>query len=138
MIVGLAQMSKGTEEAEPKLHVLVVDDDDDIRFLIAKILRNEGYYVTEAASAGDAEAAALFQTPDLILMDIGMPEVDGLSAVWRFRERKELQAVPVVIVSAYDSFDLRAEAAAEGCIGYLTKPLDPGVLKSVVGQALRS
>lgn len=131
-------MKTGTEEVESKLNVLVVDDDDDIRFLIAKILRNEGYCVLEAASALDAEAAALLQTPDLILMDIGMPEVDGLSAVWRLRERKELQEVPVIIVSAYDSFDLRAEAAAEGCIGYLTKPLDPAVLKFVVSQALRS
>ncbi|MGI8734302.1 MAG: response regulator [Pyrinomonadaceae bacterium] len=131
-------MKTGTEQAGPKLNVLVVDDDDDIRFLIAKILRDEGYCVCEAASALDAEAAALLQTPDLILMDIGMPEVDGLSAVWRLRERKELQEVPVIIVSAYDSFDLRAEAAAEGCIGYLTKPLDPAVLKFVVSQALRS
>lgn len=131
-------MSTGAEEVGRKLNVLVVDDDDDIRFLIAKILRNEGYCVLEAASALDAEAAALLQTPDLILMDIGMPEVDGLSAVWRLRERKELQEVPVIIVSAYDSFDLRAEAAAEGCIGYLTKPLDPAVLKFVVSQALRS
>ena len=131
-------MKTGTEEVESKLNVLVVDDDDDIRFLIAKILRNEGYCVLEAASALDAEAVALLQTPDLILMDIGMPEVDGLSAVWRLRERKELQEVPVIIVSAYDSFDLRAEAAAEGCIGYLTKPLDPAVLKFVVSQALQS
>ena len=69
-------------------------------------------------------------------MDIGMPELDGLSAVWRMRERPELAEVPVVIVSAYDSFDLRAEATAEGCIGYLTKPVDPDVLRSKVREIL--
>ncbi|MBA3515420.1 MAG: response regulator [Pyrinomonadaceae bacterium] len=121
-----------------KLTVLVVDDDDDLRFLIAEILRKEGYCVTEAASAREAEEAALIQTPDLVLMDIGMPGEDGLSAVWRMREHPELAEVPVVIVSAYDSFDLRAEAAAEGCRAYLTKPLDPVVLKSMLGEILRS
>lgn len=119
-----------------QLKILVVDDDEDIRFLIAKILSKEGYCVSEAASAIEAEAVALSQTPDLILMDIGMPELDGLSAVWRMRERPELSEVPVVIVSAYDSFDLRAEATAEGCKGYLTKPVDPDVLRSKVREIL--
>lgn len=121
-----------------KLHVLVVDDDDDIRFLMAQILRNEGYCVTEAASGREAEELALVQTPDLVLMDIGMPGEDGLTSVWRLRGRPELAEVPVVIVSAYDSYDLRAEAAAEGCIGYLTKPLDPVVLRFKVDEILRS
>jgi CheY-like chemotaxis protein len=128
-----------TEEAPAtKPSVLVVDDDEDIRFLTAEFLRKEGYRVTEAGSAGEAEAAALIQTPDLVLMDIGMPGVDGLSAVWHMRQHPELADVPVVIVSAYDSFDLRAEAAAEGCKGYLTKPLDAALLKSIVSKILRS
>ncbi len=120
------------------LNILVVDDDDDLRFLMAKILRDEGYSVTEAASAREADEVARSQTPDLVLMDIGMPEEDGLSAVWRMREHPELAQVPVVIVSAYDSYDLRAEAAAEGCKAYLTKPLDPDSLTSVVGEILGS
>jgi two-component system, cell cycle response regulator DivK len=120
------------------LKILVVDDDDDLRFLMAKILRDEGYSVSEAASAREADEVALSQTPDLVLMDIGMPEEDGLSALWRIREHPELAQVPVVIVSAYDSYDLRAEAAAEGCKAYLTKPLDPDSLTSVVGEILGS
>lgn len=120
------------------LKILVVDDDDDLRFLMAKILRDEGYCVSEAASAREADEVALSQTPDLVLMDIGMPEEDGLSAVWRMREHPALARVPVVIVSAYDSYDLRAEAAAEGCKAYLTKPLDPDSLTSVIGEILGS
>ena len=121
---------------EKLLKILVVDDDDDIRSLLAKILRKEGYCVIEASNAAAAETAALSEIPDLVLMDIGMPEVDGLTAVWRMRERPELAEVPVVIVSAYDSFDLRAEATAEGCKGYLTKPLDPELLISKVHDIL--
>jgi CheY-like chemotaxis protein len=127
-----------TTPESSKLNVLVVDDEDDIRFLIAQILRNEGYRVTEAASAEEAEDAALIHTPDLVLMDIGMPGVDGLSAVWRMREHPELANVPVVIVSASDAFDLRAEAAAQGCKGYLTKPFDPAAIRSIAGEILRS
>jgi CheY-like chemotaxis protein len=122
---------------EGKLRILVVDDDDDIRFMLAKILNKEGYCVTEAANAAAAEIAALGEIPDLVLMDIGMPEVDGLTAVWRMRERPELAEVPVVILSAYDSFDLRAEATAEGCKAYLTKPLDPDMLISKLREILR-
>jgi CheY-like chemotaxis protein len=127
-----------TTPESSKLNVLVVDDEEDIRFLMAEILRSEGYRVTEAASAEEAEKAALIQTPDLVLMDIGMPGVDGLSAVWRMREHPELVDVPVVIVSANDAFDLRAEAAAQGCRGYLTKPLDLALLRSIAVEILRS
>ena len=121
---------------EKQQRILVVDDDDDIRLLLAKILRKEGYRVIEVSNAAAAETAALNETPDLVLMDIGMPGVDGLTAVWSMRERPELAEVPVVIVSAYDSFDLRAEATAEGCKGYLTKPLDPEMLISKVHEIL--
>lgn len=120
------------------LKILVVDDDDDMRFLMAEVLRNQGYCVTEAASAWEARKVVLGQIPDLVLMDIGMPGEDGLSAVWRMREDPRLTLVPVVIVSAYDSYDLRAEAAAEGCKAYLTKPLDPDSLTSVVGEILET
>ncbi len=122
---------------ERKLRILIVDDDDDTRFMLAKILHKEGYRVIEAGNAAAAETAALGETPDLVLMDIGMPEVDGLTAVWRMRERPELAEVPVVILSAYDSFDLRAEATAEGCQAYLTKPLDPDILISKLREILR-
>lgn len=131
-------MVTGTQANASKLSILVVDDDDDIRLLIAAILRNEGYGVTEAAGAGEAEQLALLETPDLILMDIGMPGMDGLSAIWRMREHPDLAETPIVIVSAHDSFDLRAEADAEGCKGYLTKPVDPNTLKSIVREILQS
>lgn len=111
---------------------MVVDDDEDIRSLMSRLLRNKGFLVIEAATATEAEAEALKRIPELILMDLSMPGTDGLSAIWRLRRQAETANIPVVIVSAHDAFDLRAEATAAGCLGYLTKPVDVVELMSVV------
>lgn len=112
--------------------IMVVDDDDDIRYLLSQFLRAEGYLVTEAGTAKEAEQSALLHTPQLILMDLSMPGTDGLSAIWNIRKQPEMATVPIIIVSAHDAFDLRAEAAAAGCCGYLTKPLDTAQLKTMI------
>jgi CheY-like chemotaxis protein len=125
------------EPTLPVPNVLIVDDDDDIRSLMSALLRRDGYSVIEASNGAEAERAALNRTPQLILMDIGMPGQDGLSTVWRIREHPEIANVPVVIISAYDSFDLRAEAAAEGCRGYLAEPFDPEELSALVREILQ-
>lgn len=116
--------------------IMVVDDDDDIRFLLTQFLRTEGYSVIEAATAREAEVKALKHAPQLILMDLSLPGSDGLSAIWNIRKQPEMATVPIIIVSAHDAFDLRAEAAAAGCRGYLTKPLDTTDLKTMIQSVL--
>ena len=118
--------------------ILVVDDDDDIRLLIAQLLRLQGYSVTEAGSASEAERSVLDNPPHLILMDLSMPGTDGLSSIWNIRKEPGMATVPIIIISAYDAFDLRAEAAAAGCCGYLTKPLDPDQLKTTIRLVLET
>ena len=118
--------------------ILIVDDDDDIRSLMAQLLRPQGYSVTEAGSASEAEASVLKNPPQLILMDLSMPGTDGLSSIWNIRKQPGMATVPIIIVSAHDAFDLRAEAAAAGCCGYLTKPLDPDQLKATIRSVLES
>jgi two-component system, cell cycle response regulator DivK len=118
--------------------IMVVDDDDDIRLMIAQLLRSQGFSVIEAGSAAQAETRVLENPPHLILMDLRMPGTDGLSAIWNIRQQPEMATVPIIIVSAYDAFDLRAEATAAGCCGYLTKPVDPDQLKTMVGSVLES
>lgn len=118
--------------------ILVVDDDDDIRLLISQLLHSQGYSVTEAASASEAEASVLENPPQIILMDLSMPGTDGLSTIWNIRKQPKMATVPIIIVSAYDAFDLRAEAAAAGCCGYLTKPLDPEQLTTMITSVLDS
>jgi DNA-binding response OmpR family regulator len=115
---------------------MVVDDDDDIRFMMSEALRKSGYIVTEAASAKEAEQKALQEVPHLILLDINMPGTDGMSLLWNIRKRQEMAEVPVVIVSAYDALDLRAEAAAAGCKGYITKPVGIEELRELVRSVI--
>jgi CheY-like chemotaxis protein len=116
--------------------ILVVDDDEDLRAMVEVILRGRGYRVVGAASGVEAFDLAMIEPPDLVLMDIGMPDVDGLSTIWRMREDPTLAETPVVIVTAYDSYDLRAEAASAGCKSFLTKPFEPNQLREVVRQIL--
>ncbi len=118
--------------------IMVVDDDDEVRLLIMRMLQIEGYRQVGAASGAEAHQRALDDTPDLILMDIGMPRMDGLTVLWKMREQPELAHVPVIIISAYDSYDLRGEAASAGCQGYLTKPIDPADLEAMVRRVLES
>lgn len=118
--------------------ILVADDYENNRFLTANLLQRQGYRVIEAADGEQAVELALSKLPHLILMDIGMPRMDGLSALWRLRSEPELAEVPVVIVSAYDSYDLRAEATSAGCKGYLTKPIDADQLRTLVRAILQS
>lgn len=117
--------------------ILVVDDDRDIRLLVSRLLASQGYEVAEAAGADEAERIALRRRPSLILMDVGMPDRDGLSALWGMRGRPELSGVPCVVLTAYDSYDLRAEAAGAGCRAYLTKPIDFEELLATVVEVLR-
>ena len=125
-----------TNVSDVKRQIMVVDDDDDIRLLLSSFLRAEGYSVIEAATADEAEAYALKHAPQLILMDLSLGGSDGLSAIWNIRRQPGMATVPIVIVSAHDAYDLRAEAAAAGCREYLTKPLDVIDLKKTIQSIL--
>jgi CheY-like chemotaxis protein len=131
-------MSNLNDAIEAAPRIMVVDDDDDIRLLLTQFLRSEGYSVVQAATAKEAETNALKHIPQLILMDLSMPGADGLSAIWNIRKQPEIGNVPIIIISAYDAFDLRAEAAAAGCRGYLTKPLDTTELKTMIQSVLEN
>jgi CheY-like chemotaxis protein len=120
------------------LTILVVDDDEDLRVLVMRLLQLEGYRLIGATSGVQARQRALEESPDLVLMDIGMPGMDGLTALWKMREDAELAHVPVIILTAYDSYDLRAEAASAGCQDYLVKPFDPADLTAMIERVLQS
>ena len=79
---------------------------------------------------------AMREIPDLILMDLSLPQVDGLSATRQIRAVPALSDVPIVAVSAHDSADFHAEALASGCNEYVTKPIDFGQLEAVIKSLL--
>jgi CheY-like chemotaxis protein len=104
--------------------VLVVEDFEDNRFMMRRLLEMSGYRVVEAVNGNQAVEAAASEQPDIILMDLSLPQLDGLAATRRIREQQGTRRVPIVAVSAHDSADFHAEALAAGCNEYVTKPID--------------
>jgi len=104
--------------------VLVVEDFEDNRFMMRRLLEMSGYRVVEAVNGNQAVEAAERERPDIILMDLSLPMLDGLAATRRIRAHDGLSKVPIVAVSAHDSADFHAEALAAGCNEYVTKPID--------------
>ena len=89
-----------------------------------------------AADGREAIETALAARPDLILMDLHMPRLDGLAATARLRAHSELEAVPIIAVTAFDTYGIREAALEAGCQDYLLKPLDPGALERALRGAL--
>jgi two-component system cell cycle response regulator DivK len=95
-----------------------------------------GYRVVTATNGADALNVAKLARPDLILMDIAMPQQDGLAATRRIREEAELQDVPVVALTAFDTDGFRQAAFDAGFNGYLTKPIDFDRLRNLMAKLL--
>lgn len=112
--------------------ILIVEDADDVRLMLSTFLSSQGYSVTAAAAATEGVAAAVGARPDLIIMDLGLPDADGLSAIRAIRSDAGLAGVPVLVLTAYDAMQLRAEAVEAGCVGYMVKPVDPERLLETV------
>ena len=110
--------------------ILVVDDFDDTRLLLRTWLERRGFRVIEAANGLQAIDQAETETPDLIIMDMQMPELDGLSATRHIR--KSLDSVPILAVSAYGADQFREQALAAGCNEYVSTPFEPVTLEGII------
>lgn len=115
---------------------MVVDDSDDIRAMLKLVLDLRGYRVVEAANGQEAVEVAQTTRPDLVLMDLSMPVLDGFGAARALRAIDALCAAPIVAISAHNTSDHRAKALAVGFNDYLTKPIDFSQLVMVVGRLL--
>ena len=115
---------------------LVVEDFEDSRFMMRRLLEMAGYQVLEASDGEQAVKIAVDERPSLILMDLSLPKLDGLSATREIRKKRLLRKIPIVAVSAHDSPQTRAEALAAGCNEYVTKPIDFDILNSVLERYL--
>jgi excisionase family DNA binding protein len=111
--------------------VLVVDDDAQVREVVRVNLEMEGYAVREAANAEEGLAALEEDAPDLILLDVMMPQVDGWEMLRRVQERHGIGSIPVVMFSGKLDEAARAEAAERGAQGFVGKPFD---LRSLIEQ----
>jgi two-component system cell cycle response regulator DivK len=117
---------------EHKKLFLVVEDFEDSRFMMRRLLEMAGYRVVEASDGEEAVRLTSEQNPALILMDLSLPRLDGLSATKMIRSRKRFAKLPIVAVSAHDSPESRQEALAAGCNEYIAKPIDFDQLSSLL------
>jgi two-component system, cell cycle response regulator DivK len=105
--------------------ILVVEDQEDNRQILRDLLGNAGYELTEAENGEEAITAAGKQRPDLILMDIQLPIMDGYEATRLIRTNPDLRSVPIIAVTSYALAGDEDKALAAGCDGYVTKPYSP-------------
>jgi CheY-like chemotaxis protein len=119
-----------------KTTVLVVDDVHDNLILISLSLQDMGYRVLTADNGEEAVAMAVRARPDIILMDIAMPELDGLGAARRIRSHTEVRGVPIIGITAFTTGGFRKAAFDAGFDGYLTKPLDFDQLAKLIEMLL--
>jgi two-component system, cell cycle response regulator DivK len=120
-------------ETDPaNLTVLVVEDNDDSRYLMRLELERLGYLVSEAENGVKAVEMALREHPDIILMDLTLPQMDGLEATARIRADPEMSEVPIIAVTAHQENDFREEAKASGFNAYVTKPIDGSWLSELI------
>ena len=94
-------------------------------YLMRYLLRENGYEVLEAKSGEEGFILATSENPDLILMDIQLPGIDGLDAVTQIRESSRIPTIPIIAVTSYAMTGDRERAIAAGCNGYIEKPIDP-------------
>ena len=118
-----------------KSKVLVVEDYDDTREFMKFLLQDYGFDVAEAANGYEAIEAVSKQVPDLILMDISMPGMDGLTAARKIREKSGSNKPPIIAITAYGEAAQR-KAIEAGCDGSLSKPIDFEDLEPVLARYL--
>jgi len=110
-------------EKKKKLKVLIADDNSDIRALLAFFLELERFIVVEAKNGKEAVERAVLEQPQVILMDISMPVVDGLQAIRIIRSQPALRATPIIVMTAHDC-SIAEEALSAGGSYCITKPMD--------------
>lgn len=118
-------------------HIVAADDDDDILQLIGWVLRAAGHEVVLAADGREALASIACRTPDIVLLDLQMPEMTGLSTLNAIRDDPLTRSLPVVVVTAYDDDAKTSACEALGVVDYIVKPFSPRALVARVDELLR-
>src|ERR1043166_10304861 len=130
--MNLADRKTGMDSKPRQPKILLVEDTEDNRFMMRRLLEMDGYAVVEARNGQEAVSIARAEKPQLILMDLSLPVIDGLAATRLLRQIREFQQTPIIAVSAHDTADFKAEALAAGCNSYITKPINFGELEEMI------
>jgi two-component system, cell cycle response regulator DivK len=118
------------------LKLLLVEDFEDTRLVLRLQLEEKGFIVFEAENGQVAVETAIREKPDVILMDLTLPLMDGFAATKLIRQNEELKNVPVIAITAHQEVDFRSDAKASGFDAYVTKPIDVNWLKDLIAGLL--
>ena len=121
---------------ETEKTILVVDDDREVREVVLAVLEGAGYRVIEADTGEEAITIARRERPDLIIMDMMMPGMNGLDATQEIRQDQALCRTPIVAVSAYGVNEYRRLALDAGCDEYVSTPFEPNALAEIIASLL--
>ena len=116
--------------------ILVIEDQEDNRTILRDLLTSAGFEVLEAITGEEGVAAAERELPDLILMDVQLPGIDGLEATRRIKALPALRRIPLIVVTSYALSGDDVKARAAGADDYVTKPFSPRALLATVRQHL--
>ena len=116
--------------------ILVIEDQEDNRRIVRDLLTSKGYVIIEAVSGEDGIALATLHRPDLILMDIQLPGLDGYEATRRIKTDPALRHIPIIVVTSYALSDDDTKAFAAGCDAYVSKPYSPRKLLAKIREFL--
>ncbi|MDQ3747067.1 MAG: response regulator [Acidobacteriota bacterium] len=125
-----------SERLPADLTILVVEDYDDMSLAMRLALERQGYHILEAADGAQAVEVAARERPEVILMDLSLPVMDGLKATERIRADPASRDTVIVAVTAHQEQDYRARALAAGCNAFITKPVDFDWLKDLLDKLL--
>jgi len=116
--------------------ILIVEDQEDNRAILRDLLSSAGYDLIEAVNGEDGVELAQSERPDLILMDIQLPVIDGYEAMRRIRGNADLKSIPIIAVTSYALSGDEGKARVAGCDAYVAKPFSPRELLAKVRQFL--
>ena len=117
--------------------ILYIEDNPENRMLMRRVLMAEGYEMEEAVDGQSGMEKAAERPPDLILMDINLPEIDGYEVTARLKQLPNMQGVPIIAVTANVMKGDREKTLAAGCDGYIQKPIDIDLLPSQIESFLK-
>jgi CheY-like chemotaxis protein len=116
--------------------ILIIEDYSDTRELLSAMLRGKGYKVIEAEDGLEGLLKATAMYPDLIIMDLSLPEMDGVEAARRIHSQAKLTHIPIFVVSAYLTEDVKEDVSDAGCVEIFPKPFDADLLLQKISEQL--
>jgi len=116
--------------------ILIIEDQEDNRRIMRDLLTSSGYEIMEAVTGADGVAAAKSRRPDLILMDIQLPDIDGYEATRQIKADPQLRPIPIIAVTSYALSGDDVKAFEAGCDAYVSKPFSPRALLTKIKEIL--